>query len=200
MESILVERTWVRATGNWRDSVRLSRLSSGWQLRGKIRNSHPNELVDSAFEGFYQLDLDDQWRTRIATVQLVRGHRSAEMRLRVDDQGRWHDLDERHLVQLDGLEDVDVFLTPATNTIPIRRLTLHVGGSGNVSAALIQMDANDRLFASRLDQHYERLDENTYRYTSFDEAGHAAFSADLTVDDEGVIERYGNQWATASSP
>ena len=197
MESTLVQRTWVRTVGNWRDSVVLSRTGDGWRLRGKIRNSRPDDLVDSPFEGFYQIDLDDGWRTRVATVQLVRGHRSAELQIRVDDEGRWRNLDEKHLTALDGIADVDLFLTPATNTIPIRRLGLAVGQAGHVTAALIQPDANDRLVATRLNQRYERLNETLYRYTSFDDDGQIAFTADLTVDTEGVIERYGERWVTA---
>lgn len=195
MESMVAERTWVRTIGNWRDRLTLRRVPDGWQLQGRIRNSRPSDLVDSAFEGFYQIDLDEQWRTRSATVQLVRGHRTAEMQIRLDADGRWRDLDEEHLVALDGIEDVDLFLTPATNTIPIRRLNLAIGGSGRVPAAFIQPDANDRLYASRLDQQYERIDETTYRYTSFEQDGSVAFTADLTVDTEGLIERYGDQWA-----
>ncbi len=196
MHSTLVERTWVRTAGNWRDSVTLSQTGDGWQLRGKIRNGRPNSLVDSPFEGLYQVDLDDNWRTRVATVQIVRGHRSAEMLIRVDDEGRWRDLDERHLETLNGVEDIDLFLTPATNTIPIRRLALDIGQAGRAQAVLIQLDANDRLIATRLNQHYERLDETTYRYTSFDPDGEGAFTAELTVDGEGVIERYGDLWTT----
>lgn len=197
MGSPLIERTWVRTAGHWRDNVTLTRTGDGWQLRGKIRNSRPNDLVDSPFEGLYQVDLDENWRTRMATVQLVRGHRSAEMKIRVDEAGRWRDLDERHLETLDGLEDIDLFLTPATNTIPIRRLALEIGQAGHVPAALIQLDANDRLFATRLDQRYERHDETTYRYLSFDDDGRVAFTAELKVDGEGVIERYGDLWETA---
>jgi hypothetical protein len=193
----MVERTWVRTTGHWRDDVLLRRLTNGWQIRGQIRSGRPNDLVDTPFEGSYQIDLDDEWRTRVATIQILRGRRTAEMRIRLGDDGHWRDLDEEHLETLDGLEDIDLFLTPATNSIPIRRLNLGVGEEGHVSAGLIQLGANDRLFASRLDQHYERLTETTYRYQSFDAGGNVAFTADLVVDGAGVVERYGDLWVTA---
>lgn len=199
MESTVVTRTWARTAGNWLDKVALTRLDDGWQLRGRIRNSRPCELVDTPFEGFYQIDLDDKWRTRMATVQMIRGQRSAEMQIRVDNEGRWRDLDETHLDTLNGVRDIDVFLTPATNTIPIRRLDLDVGGGEHVSAVYINLDENDRLIASRLEQHYERVNETTYQYLSFNDDGEIAFQADLTVDREGVIERYGDLWVTTPS-
>lgn len=198
MESTVVTRIWARTVGNWLDKVTLTRLDEGWQLCGKVRNSLPCELVDSPFEGFYQIDLDDQWRTRMATVQMVRGHRSAEMQIRVEDEGRWRGLDETHLDMLNGVRDVDVFLTPATNTIPIRRLDLPVGGGEHVSTVYISLDENDSLVASRLEQHYERVNETTYHYLSFNDDGEIAFQADLTVDSEGVIERYGDLWVATT--
>lgn len=197
MGSSTVTRTWTRTSGNWRDTVALTRTEDGWRLRGKIRNSRPNDLVDSPFEGLYQIDLDDQWQTRMATVQMVRGHRTAEMQIRVDEDGCWRDLDETHLDALDGVRDIDVFLTPATNTIPIRRLDLPIGSAGHVPAVFVSLDENDRLVASRLDQRYERVDEMTYTYTSFGEDGEVAFRAELIVDADGVIERYGDLWVTA---
>ena len=197
MGSTVAVRTWTRTAGNWRDTVTLTRTSDGWQLRGRIRNSRPNDLVDSAFEGLYRVDLDHRWQTRMATVQMVRGHRSAEMQIRLDEDGHWRDLDETHLDALDGLRDVDVFLTPATNTIPIRRLDLEIGAAAHAPAAFVALDERDRLVASRLDQRYERTDEMTYRYTSFDADGVVAFQTDLTVDAEGIIERYGDLWVSA---
>jgi len=156
-------------------------------------------LVDTPFEGFYQIDLDDHWQTRTATVQVVRGQRSAEMQIWVDDEGRWRDLDETHLDTLKGVRDVDVFLTPATNTIPIRRLDLHVGTGEHVSTVYISLDEDDRLVASRLDQYYERVDETSYRYMSFEDNGEIAYEANLTVDGDGVIERYSDLLVTTSS-
>ncbi len=197
MESTVVTRTWVRTAGNWRDNVTLTRTIDGWRLRGRIRNSRPSDLVDSAFEGLYQIDLDERWQTRVATVQMVRGHRSAEMQIRLDEDGRWRDLDETRLDVPDGVRDVDVFLTPATNTIPIRRLDLAIGAARDVPAVSIRLDDHDRLIASRLDQRYERIDETIYRYESFRIDGEVAFRADLTVDADGIVERYGDLWVTA---
>jgi hypothetical protein len=45
----------------------------------------------------------------------------------------------------------------------------------------------------RLDQSYERLEERRYRYRS------GRFTADLTVDDEGMVLQYGVTWKAVAT-
>ena len=75
-----------------------------------------------------------------------------------------------------------------TNTLPIRRLDLKVGEAAPVRAAWLRFPS----FALEpLEQSYERLDNNMYRYES---AG-GRFVARVGVDDSGLVTDYGDIWS-----
>ena len=87
-----------------------------------------------------------------------------------------------------GAIDIDLGWTPATNTLPVRRLNLAIGeSSGPVTAAWISFP-NLRL--QPLAQEYQRLAKDRYLYSS----GEGAFKAEIVVNDRGVVLEYENFW------
>jgi hypothetical protein len=124
----------------------------------------------------YRIECDDSWRTRSARIEGFANGQNVEIALAPD--GRW----------IDDCVDVDLGLTPSTNTLPIRRLGLQVGESASVSAAWLRFP---ELTLERLDQTYTRLAESLYRFET-----RTGFSADLEVDEEGLVTRYGDLWAS----
>lgn len=124
------------------------------------------------------------WKTRRVTVALHHGTLERRLELRVDDEQRWWQGAEE-LTGLRGLYDIDLSVTPATNTLPLQRLELSVGESREVTAAWVKFPA---LRLEPLPQRYTRLGENRYRYESGD--AFADFSAELTVDDAGLVTEY----------
>jgi hypothetical protein len=95
---------------------------------------------------------------------------------------------------LHGLTDVDLGITPATNTLPIRRLDPAIGESVAVTAAWVRFP---ELTVESLPQTYTRLAERRYRYES---AG-GAFVAAIEVDDLGLVIAYEGGWRrVAASP
>ncbi len=92
----------------------------------------------------------------------------------------------------DGLLDIDLSITPSTNTLPIRRLDLAVGGRKSVEALWIRFPD---LQIDQLSQTYQRSGPGAYRY----ESNGGAFAAELEVDSEGVVVTYGDLWERVSS-
>ena len=92
----------------------------------------------------------------------------------------------RELPDLHSCEDVDLALTPATNTLPIRRLDVRVGGTASVVAAWVKFPD---LTVQPLSQRYTRLAMTTYRYES-----NTGFSAEIAVDDLGLVTAYPGGW------
>ena len=85
---------------------------------------------------------------------------------------------------LDGCTDVDLGWTPATNTIPIRRLNLAIGDTETISAAWIRFPELDVVVSP---QRYTRLADDCWRYQS----GHYDFA--LTSDvASGLVLAYGD--------
>ncbi len=86
--------------------------------------------------------------------------------------------------------DVDLSFTPATNTLPIRRLGLDIGEVAEIHVAWLVWP---KLSVRRVLQRYARLAEDRYRYTQ-DE-----FEAELTVDRQGLVLEYQGLWRAIAS-
>lgn len=100
----------------------------------------------------------------------------------VDAERRWWSA-ETELVALRGCEDVDLGITPATNTLPIRRLNLPIGETRAVTAAWVRFPD---LQIEPLPQHYTRLDRQRYRY----ESGDGAYTTEIVVDERSLVTHY----------
>ena len=135
----------------------------------------------------YSIALDGNWQTETVGVTVRGPDDERSVALRADGRGDWSAGDEV-LADLRGATDVDFAWTPATNTIPIRRLALEVGSSAAVAAIHVPYPNRDVGLRS---QTYERLSPRRYRFTS------GAFETDLTVDDQGLVHQYPGQWTVA---
>lgn len=172
------------------------RKQVGWQLRGTTVVRVGEELA----EVNYFVDCDPMWHTRHASVYFRPPAQGKQVL--VIHEGGWKvrgphpaDPDEGMTVEgqletvrddLHGCEDVDIGMTPSTNTLPIRRLNLAVGESADVTAAWVRFP---ELTVEPLAQRYTRLDERRYRYESA-----SGFVAELEVDELGLVVRYGDIW------
>ena len=105
--------------------------------------------------------------------------------LNVESRGVWRSSVQK-LPDLRDCRDVDLAVTPATNTLPIRRLNLEVGSSESVIAAWVKFP---ELTIQTLSQRYTRLAKNAYRYES-----DTGFSVEIVVDDLGLVTAYPGGW------
>ena len=80
---------------------------------------------------------------------------------------------------------------PATNTLPIRRLNLELGQSREVTAAWLKFPD---LTLAILPQRYTRLAPQRYGYQSG-----TGFSAEMLVDDLGLVTAYPGGWERVAS-
>jgi hypothetical protein len=134
----------------------------------------------------YQVDCDREARTLLASVRLKREGAQFECHLARSDDDRWT-VNGSPAPQLDGLADVDLSVTPSTNTPPIRRLRLTVGQHAEVTAAWVRFPGLDVV---PLRQIYRRVGLDTYEY----EAPALDFAAVLRCDEDGIVRRYGDLW------
>lgn len=79
--------------------------------------------------------------------------------------------------------DIDIVATPATNTLPIRRLGLPVGGRAEIQVAWVSVPELDVRLAA---QRYTRVGPRAYCYESAD----GGFRRTLTVDGDGFVLSY----------
>ena len=152
------------------------------RLSGTVITAHEGEPLRIE----YVIHCDESWVTRTARINLTRGTASTEMSLVVDDQRRWW-RDGKEIAEVAGCFDIDISLSPSTNTLPIRRLALEHGGARDVAAAWVKFP---ELTVERLSQRYVRTGERSYRYSS----NGGAFTADIEVDELGLVVRYPPLW------
>jgi hypothetical protein len=185
---------WQRIDSPGSEWCTLEREPEGWRFRGIV-------LVEVATEPVlvqYELVLASDWSTRAVEIVMHSGDASQprELRLTVDPEQRWQIEREPSLdpsmpqddpMALHGLTDVDLGITPATNTLPIRRLDPAIGEAVAVTAAWVRFP---ELTIEPLPQRYIRLAERRYRYES---AG-GAFVTEIEVDELGLVTRYEGGW------
>lgn len=164
--------------GLWRYRLPGSPDVNAWAMRG---------TAVAGFDGVpaeirYRVLCDPSWRTRRVHVGVVRGAEKAALRLEADGAGRWNS-GGREVPEYQGSLDVDLGIGASTNTLPIRRLNLAVGGAAEIVAAWVRFPD---LSMERLPQRYTRLAEDRYRYESLD----SGFTAELVVDELGLIVHY----------
>ncbi len=128
----------------------------------------------------YRILADRAGTTTAVHVRDLRGFETRTLSLERDAKGRWT-VDGAARGTLKGCTDVDLGCSPATNTLPIRRLRLAIGASKTIQAAWVRFPD---LVVVKAAQTYTRLDELTWRYAS------GTFEADLTVDEDGLVVAY----------
>lgn len=169
-----------QSTEGGADRCTLDAGTAGFRLRGIALLADGGSPVEIR----YAVDGDGFWRTRRVEVVVAWPDRLVELPLEADGAGNWT-LDGRRQGAVEGCVDIDLGFTPATNTLPIRRLELGVGESAMIAAAWVRWP---ELTVEHSAQRYERLAEDRYRFTSGD------FSADLTVDGPGLVVDYPALW------
>ncbi len=160
----------------------LSQNDDRWQLAGTVVLAHDGKPLMVQ----YQVVCDLSWYTRMVNAELSMGTVARRLHLAVDEQQRWWSQSDEW-AQLRGCADVDLSVTPSTNTLPIRRLSLEVGSSAQLIAAWVRFP---ELSIEPLSQTYTRLAEDRYRY----ESGNGSFVAEIEVDEWGLVKRYERGW------
>ncbi|HSD22146.1 MAG TPA: putative glycolipid-binding domain-containing protein [Anaeromyxobacter sp.] len=137
----------------------------------------------------YVIECGQSFETRAVSVALEGEAGRRTLALQVEKAGVWRR--DGHVVPaLVGCIDVDLGLSPSTNTLPIRRLgllELPPGTAREVTAAWIGFPG---LELEALPQRYTRLDERRFRY----EGLASGFTAEIEVDGDGLVVEYPPAW------
>jgi hypothetical protein len=137
---------------------------------------------DSVFAIRYRICCDKSWRVRNAEISMVGENR--EIEIAGDGKGNWTDASGKRLPKLAGAIDIDLSVTPFTNTLPVRRLKLRAGQSAEIVTVYILAPA---LTLTSDPQRYTCLEPlKRYRYESID----SDFTRDIEVDSRGLVVTY----------
>ncbi len=151
-------------------------------------------VVAGAFKGVgfgacYQVECGVDWAVRSFRVETTDGRVLA---MTGNGRGEWRDASGSSRPEFDGCIDIDLSVTPFTNTLPIRRLLFGPGDRpSQLSMIYVPFDTLEP-FVDR--QNYACIGEgHLYRY----EAADGTFSVDLPLDEDGLVLGYPGMFARA---
>jgi len=167
---------WQPDLGEGAELFAFRTVPGGCEARGQVAAT----LDGAPLKARYLAEADAEWRARRVLVELNDG---ARIEILSDGDCHWRRADGTPLPELEGCIDPDISMTPFTNTLPIRRLGLAVGGAAEIGVAYVLVP---ELSLRAAPQRYKRLGERLWRFESLD----SGFTADISVDEAGFVVTY----------
>jgi hypothetical protein len=151
---------------------------TGTEINSTIIGSYQGKI----YQVTYRIKTNEYWETMFAAITSRHSNQTQTIQLEGDGEGNWV-YDGKKAEQFTGCIDIDIPLTPFTNTLPIRRLKLH-----QHQEQVIQVIYCD-LLEQRIEpvrQQYRRLSATEYHYQNIPND----FEANIVVDELGFVVDY----------
>ena len=130
----------------------------------------------------YRIVTNGDWETTAVEVSCRSDKGSQQFQYKSDGQGNWTENDQP-LPQFKGCVDVDLPVTPLTNSLPINRLQLKLNESQEIKVLYIDLLAQT---IRPVRQKYTRIAADIYHYENVPND----FEADILVDAQGFVLDY----------
>jgi hypothetical protein len=164
------------------EHLRLNALKNGFEAESVMIGLKD----DQPFRLRYRIQLDERWVVREVLIDLL-DSKSPGIALYSDGKGHWLTGSNVPIPVLDSCIDIDISVTPFTNTIPIKRLELQPGVATNINVAYIDVPSME---IRPMMQQYTCLiasdQGGLYRYRSLARN----FTAELPTDTNGLVIDY----------
>lgn len=170
---------WKALEGAGLEHLTLETNALGARAKGVVMG----ERGGQPYAFFYQVQVDERWRTRRVDIQSL--DEGPSLSIEADGEGHWYQREGgAPLPLLTGCIDVDFAATPFTNALPLRRYPWQPGEVREFSMAYI---AVPDLQLSAAPQRYRCLaPAQRFLY----DALFRDFQAELDVDDDGIVVSY----------
>lgn len=141
---------------------------------------------DASYRIHYVIHCDSKWRVR--KLEMTREWPTREvLLLQSDGSGQWTDGNNNAVAGLKGCLDVDIYASPFTNTLAIRRLHLKPQQAEKLKVVFIQLP---ELKPVAVGQRYTHLssesEHDIYKYEGLD----SGYTVELPVDPDGILTEY----------
>jgi uncharacterized protein len=130
----------------------------------------------------YRIEINADWK--VSAFKIISLDVSArQIEMNSDGRGKWFDENSEHREEFDGCFEIDITLTPFTNTLPVKRLNLAAGERKEISVLYIELPEFN---IKRVEQFYTKLDERLYVYEGYPKD----FRARLPLDENDFVIDY----------
>jgi hypothetical protein len=158
------------------------RRHGGWRFAGTTAAVEDGEVWAVA----YEIEVDDGWRTRRATVSSRSAGGERAIEIESDGLGRWW-ADGAGVPHVAGCLDLDLEASAFTNAFPVQRMRLETGARAEAPAVYVR--ATD-LRIERLEQRYARLADRDGGEVYDYESPAFGFRCELAYDERGLVREY----------
>ncbi|MEW6196911.1 MAG: putative glycolipid-binding domain-containing protein [Bacteroidota bacterium] len=134
----------------------------------------------------YEVTTDKNWNFCTVVIK-QQSEFELDLFLKKDSSNQWFDRNGNHLTHYDGCTDVDISLTPFTNTLPINKLKLAKDESKKLMVLYVDLPAFE---IKPFVQCYTNLGNNRYKYENIS----TGFTSIIQVDDDGFVINYPGIW------
>ena len=156
----------------------ISIIDSGTEVNSVIVGMYEDKI----FRAEYFIKANTNWEVVFCEIKNQFVNETTHFSLQSDGKGNWM-MNGEYAQQFSGCIDVDISLTPFTNTLPINRLKL-TQKEGHL-IKVVYIDILEQQIKS-LQQHYARLSETEYKYENVPND----FEAVITIDEVGLVVNY----------
>ncbi|NIJ53844.1 putative glycolipid-binding domain-containing protein [Dyadobacter arcticus] len=151
---------------------------TGSEISAAIVGKYSEEL----YRVQYQIITNSNWETIYLEIKYWINGQERDIKFESNGNGRWT-WNGKEQVQFQDCIDIDIPLTPFTNTLPIKRLDLKIGEQHQIK--VLYLDLLEGKFTA-VYQKYSRLSDTQYHYENVPND----FEADITIDSQGFVVDY----------
>jgi uncharacterized protein len=163
-----------------------------YSLENCLVNFKPENIeINSTIIGYYQntiylakylIKTTKDWETFFVDIKYRINNKENTIRLEKDFAGNWLSGDDKD-DRLKDCIDVDISITPFTNTLPINRLKLSKDAEQKIKVVYINILEEE---INSVEQSYQCLSATKYLYKNVPNN----FEAEITVDESGFVIDY----------
>jgi hypothetical protein len=155
----------------------LKPTASGHEITATIIGSHENQI----YKVEYRIKTNRNWETTFLTLR-AQLNDSIEIHTLEKKQGRWL-LNGKAEQAWVNIFDIDLSLTPFTNTLAINRLQLEVNQQQTIEVLYFDLPKNQIRPVRQL---YTRTADDRYLYENYEKS----FQSEIKVDAQGLVRDY----------
>lgn len=169
---------WTGIEYNSVENCLINITGRGTTIRSVITGLYDNKIYIIE----YEIHTNAHWETTLVEIYARHSNREQQIILSSNTNGDWLMNGEKNPA-FTGCIDVDIPLTPFTNTLPVNRLHLKDNEEKQINVIYLDMlEWNVRT----VQQRYIKRSANIYHYENIPND----FEADIEIDEHGFIKNY----------
>lgn len=156
----------------------VSITDQGMQVRSSVIGTDDNII----YKVDYKIESNNLWETTFLEVRSQLNNSTQIISFRSDGKGSWS-TDGKPVEKFTGCIDIDISLTPFTNTLAIKRLKLPEQEAKQIKVLYVDI-LNDQV--KPVYQQYKRLSNTQYKFENVPND----FESIISVDELGLVVTY----------